>query len=90
MHYFTTSSQAETLHVREILEQRREAGVKGGLGEPLKKLVLQRLHESGSMAHTRELLKWLEHRLEERIGELERMTGKENWVLRLCLSNLKV
>ncbi|KAL2166792.1 hypothetical protein VTG60DRAFT_2145 [Thermothelomyces hinnuleus] len=52
VHYFTTSSWTKTLQVREMLEQRREAGAGGGLGEPHKKLVLQRLRESGSMAHT--------------------------------------
>ncbi|KAL2139942.1 hypothetical protein VTI28DRAFT_4454 [Corynascus sepedonium] len=92
VHYLTTSfscsSRAtETLQVREILEQRREIG---GLNEAHKKLVLRRLRESGSVAHTREVLHGLERAVDEQVEQLERMTGGENWVLRLSLWKLKV
>lgn len=73
--------------MREILGQRHEIG---GLNEAHKKLVLQRLRESGSVAHTREVLHGLERAVDEQVDQLERITGRENWVLRLSLWKLKV
>jgi hypothetical protein len=72
--------------VREVLEQRRETG---SVSDSHKKLVLKLLEQSESVEYTKETLKRMERGIEECIGDLERMTGKENWVLKFCLWQLK-
>jgi geranylgeranyl pyrophosphate synthase len=72
-----------------VLEQRRETGGRG-LGEAQKRLVLQSLRDSGSIDYTRDTLRSLQTRIEESIAGLERCTGRENWVLRLCMQMLSV
>ncbi|GAB1315557.1 geranylgeranyl pyrophosphate synthetase [Madurella fahalii] len=77
----------DTLCLREIIQQRREDK---GLNIHLKKLVLQQLKESASLEYTEKTLKQLEVRIDDIIARLERITGRKNWVLRLCMEKLKV
>ena len=55
-----------------------------------KELVLEHLREAGSMEHTRRLLEDLRRQIDEEMARLERITGGENWILRLLMSKLKV
>ncbi|KAK4032035.1 geranylgeranyl pyrophosphate synthase A [Parachaetomium inaequale] len=89
IHHLTTASPSSALQVREILEQRREAGA-GGLSEAHKELVLRQLRESGSVDYTRKTLVGLEGLIDGLVAGLERATGRENWVLRFCLQKLSV
>ncbi|KAM7196549.1 Isoprenoid synthase domain containing protein [Rhypophila sp. PSN 637] len=86
VHYLNTAKN--TLQVREILKQRRTDGT--GLSLPLKRLVLKRLKDSGGMEYTLDTLTRTRKHIDESIGRLERMTGKKNWVLRLCMEKLRV
>ncbi|KAM7217588.1 Isoprenoid synthase domain containing protein [Rhypophila decipiens] len=86
VHYLNTAKN--TLQVREIMKQRRTDGT--GLSLPLKRLVLKRLKDSGSMEYTLDTLCRTRKHIDESIGRLERMTGKKNWVLRLCMEKLHV
>lgn len=57
---------------------------------PLKLLMLQRLKSSNSLEYTRDSLTRLERGVDGTIEELERSTGKKNWVLRMCMAKLSV
>lgn len=57
---------------------------------PLKLLTLQRLKSSNSLEYTRDTLKRLERGVDRTIEELERLTGRKNWVLRMCMAKLSV
>jgi hypothetical protein len=72
-----------------VLEQRRETGAHS-LSEAHKRLVLQCFRDSGSIDYTRDTLRRLQGSIEESIAGLERRTGRENWVLRLCVQTLSV
>jgi hypothetical protein len=69
------------------MQQRRESK---GLNVPSKMLALQQLKKSGSLEYTHRTLKRLEVQIDQIIGRLERITGKDNWVLRLCMEELTV
>ncbi|KAK4237715.1 isoprenoid synthase domain-containing protein [Achaetomium macrosporum] len=90
VHHLTTAPQATDVHVlqvREVLAHRRESG---SLTDSHKKLVLQHLQASKSVEYTWETLKKLESQIDGSIARLERLTGKENWCLRLCMHDLSV
>ncbi|KAK4449781.1 isoprenoid synthase domain-containing protein [Podospora aff. communis PSN243] len=72
--------------LREIWREREG----GGLSVEQKKVALGLLEGTGSLGYTCGVLKGLEAEVETGIGKVEGMTGKENWVLRLCLERLKV
>ncbi|KAK4120553.1 terpenoid synthase [Parathielavia appendiculata] len=89
VHHLNRAPRHVVLQVREISEQRRESGT-GGLSDSHKRLVLQHLKDSRSVEYTRHTLKRLEEQDDRSISELERVTGWENWMLRLCLQRLSV
>ncbi|KAK3306311.1 isoprenoid synthase domain-containing protein [Chaetomium strumarium] len=78
---------APVQQVREVLAHRRELG---RVTDAHKRLVLQHLHASKSVEYTRDTLQRLEAQIAGCIARLERMTGRENWVLRLCMHELSV
>lgn len=86
MHYLNNQSN-NTLQVREVLQQRRD---KGSMSTAQKQLVLKHLTESKSLDHTKATLQDLERQITGEIGRLEVMTGKKNWILRLCMQKLAV
>lgn len=83
VHYLNT--QPETQQVREILEQRRD---RGRMSAPLKGLLLDHLKRAGSLEYTIGKLRGLERQITGEIGRLEALTGRKNWVLRLCMQRL--
>jgi len=87
VHYLTTNGAGDTLQVREILQQRRESG---GLAVELKRIVLDRLAKSGSLDYTKQRLCKMQSDVDRCIERLEVMTGRKNWVLRVCLLKLVV
>lgn len=85
VHYFTHVQ--DTLPLREAMRQRQEMGC---MNDALKRLVLQHLRESGSLEHTHRTLKRLEARIDDSIDRLERITNQTNWILRLCIEQLRI
>ncbi|KAK3991456.1 isoprenoid synthase domain-containing protein [Cladorrhinum sp. PSN332] len=73
--------------VKEIMRQRSE---QGGLTLSQKELVVKYLKDFKSIEYTLGTLRGLEARIGKAVEELGQLTGKENWVLRLCLWKLKV
>jgi hypothetical protein len=86
VHYLNTQAD-DTLQVRETLQQRRGRGC---ISAPLKHLVLQHLKESGSLDYTKDGLQRFERQITGDIERLENLTGRKNWVLRLCMQKLCV
>lgn len=88
VHYLNTEQNASnSQQVREVLQERQQ---KGSLSMPLKLLTLQRLKSSNSLEYTKDTLKRLERGVDGTIEELERLTGRKNWVLRMCMAKLSV
>ncbi|KAK4164713.1 isoprenoid synthase domain-containing protein [Cladorrhinum sp. PSN259] len=77
----------DTLQVREVMQQRRTQGC---LSLPLKRLVLQQLGTSNCLDYTRTTLERIAKHIDESLWRLESLTGKRNWVLRLCMEKLRV
>jgi hypothetical protein len=69
------------------MQQRRD---RGRMTMRQKELVLRCMKEAGSLEYTRERLMGLEQHCTAEIGRLELLTGKKNWVLRLCMQKLAV
>ncbi|KAK3399185.1 isoprenoid synthase domain-containing protein [Sordaria brevicollis] len=88
VHYLNTEqNSSNSQQVREVLQERQQ---KGSLSMPLKLLTLQKLKSSNSLSYTKDTLKRLEGDVDGTIEELERLTGRENWVLRMCMAKLSV
>ncbi|KAJ4398409.1 geranylgeranyl pyrophosphate synthetase [Neurospora sp. IMI 360204] len=88
VHYLNTEGHSSnSQQVREVLQERQQ---RGSLSMPLKLLTLQRLKSSNSLEYTRDTLKRLERGVDATIEELERLTGRKNWVLRMCMAKLSV
>ncbi|KAK4185022.1 isoprenoid synthase domain-containing protein [Podospora australis] len=85
--FLNNAPLSDTIHVREVLEQRRE---KRCLSTAQKELVLKPLKGSKSMDVTLETLHRLQADIENLTGQLEERTGRENWVLKLCMYRLRV
>ena len=56
----------------------------------LKKLVIKRLEEAGSLEHTKGVLDGLYEELKQELIAVEERAGAKNWILRLMLHRLKV
>jgi ophiobolin F synthase len=56
----------------------------------MKKLVLMRLEEAGSLEYTKGVLDRLHEELKQELSAVEERAGGENWILRLMLHHLKV
>jgi geranylgeranyl pyrophosphate synthase len=87
IHYLSTQAAGKTLQVREVMQQRRDTG---RMTMQQKELVLNCMKEAGSLDYTRERLRGLERQCTAEIGRLEGLTGKKNWVLRLCMHKLAI
>lgn len=77
----------DAVKLYEVLRQRQDQGCMSTL---LKRLVLKYLKESNSVEYTRDKLQSLERQITGEIARLESMTGKENWILRLCMEKLYI
>ena len=85
VHYMNT--QMGDIRLREVMQQRREEGC---LSMPLKQIVLRDLKASKSMEYTQNMLKQMETQIDCLIGRVESLTGRENWVMRLCMQTLSM
>jgi hypothetical protein len=56
----------------------------------LKKLVIKRLEEAGSLEYTKGVLEGLYEELKQELSAVEERAGEKNWILRLMLHHLKV
>jgi septal ring factor EnvC (AmiA/AmiB activator) len=82
-----TGTQLEKLQLRELMQQRRE---QGHLNMPLKQMALGQLKASKSLKYTQEKLKQMETQIDCLIRRVEKLTGQENWVIRLCMQKLSM
>ncbi|KAK3331321.1 isoprenoid synthase domain-containing protein, partial [Apodospora peruviana] len=88
VHYMNIGSdELGKIQLQELLQQRLDGG---GLDLEQKKATLSLLEKGGSLDHTLKVLRGLEAEVERCVDRLESETGKENWVLRLCLEKLRV
>jgi ophiobolin F synthase len=86
IHALSAQSDSTKL-LRELLQRRRDVGC---LSYEQKMLVLKQLDCVGSMAYTREMLKWLEGEVYEVVNKIEGATKMENWILRALLLKLEI
>jgi geranylgeranyl pyrophosphate synthase len=70
-----------------IFQSRRQTN---GMSPDLKKLVIKRLEEAGSLEYTKGVLEGLYEELKQELSAVEERTGEKNWILRLMLHRLKV
>ena len=56
----------------------------------MKRLVVKRLEEAGSLQYTRKTLENLHGELKERLAEAEEKASVKNYILRLMLHRLKL
>ena len=56
----------------------------------LKKFVIKKLEEAGSLEYTKGMLDGLHEELEQELSAVEERAGGKNWILRLMLHRLKV
>ncbi|KIN03517.1 hypothetical protein OIDMADRAFT_177678 [Oidiodendron maius Zn] len=61
-----------------------------GLSSDLKRLVIKRLEETGSLEYTKGMLDGLHEELKQEIDAVEKRMGSKNWILRLMMLRLKV
>ena len=87
IHALNGEGTRERLQLEALLHSTRD---NGSLSREAKELVLDHLREAGSMEYTRTLLEGLRCQIDEELARLEKMTGEENWILRLLMSKLKV
>ena len=87
IHALNTEDMSESVQLEALLHSRRENGC---LSREAKELVLEYLREAGSMEYTRRVLEDLRRQIDEEMARLERITGGENWILRLLMFKLKV
>jgi hypothetical protein len=55
-----------------------------------KKLILEEFEKTGSLEHTRKILKGLSEQMQEDVAGIEAFFGKENFVLRLLLERFRI
>jgi dolasta-1(15),8-diene / delta-araneosene synthase len=61
-----------------------------GLSSDLKRLVIKRLEETGSLEYTKGMLDGLHEELKQEIDAVEKRMGSKNWILRLMMLRLRV
>jgi geranylgeranyl pyrophosphate synthase len=85
IHCFRTDP--DNVIVREILQQRRDAG---SLPREAKLLMRQEMEKTGSMEYTRTTMARLHAQIEDEVDWLEAAFDQKNWSLRFMLQKLKV
>jgi geranylgeranyl pyrophosphate synthase len=70
-----------------IFQSRKQTN---SMSPDLKKLVIKRLEEAGSLDYTKGMLDGLHEELKQELSEVEEKAGGKNWILRLMLYRLKV
>ncbi|KAJ5745660.1 hypothetical protein N7520_010842 [Penicillium odoratum] len=73
--------------IQSLMQRRRQSDT---LPLDLKRLVLKRLTESGSLDYTPDVLRELQNIIADELDLVEFKTGLKNWVLRRLLYQLKV
>ncbi|KAJ5566731.1 uncharacterized protein N7459_010113 [Penicillium hispanicum] len=80
-------SNPSHLVLRGIIQERRFSG---SLSVEHKKMILEHLHQAGSVKHTLHTLKRLESDINGNLEQAEKGNGCENWVMRLLVRKLLV
>lgn len=73
--------------LRSILGARKHTN---SMPPDVKKFVIKRLEEAGSLKYTKEMLDELYKELKQELGIVEESTKTKNWILRLILYRLKI
>lgn len=85
IHALETPSQK--LQLRSILQERRVAGK---LSFELKQMVLECLHRSKSLEHTKRALHALQSAIDNEIKRVETLSGVENFIMKLMMDRMQV
>ena len=75
------------MQLRSILQERRAAGK---LTFELKQVVLEQLKRTNSLEYTKMTIKALQDEIDKELEEVERVSGMENYILRLLVERLRV
>lgn len=69
--------------LRSIFEQRKRSG--GQLTYELRRFLVERLRQKGSLEYTFGIMQELHVALEKELESLEAITGQKNWMLRILV-----
>lgn len=74
----------------ELLSIFQSGKMNSGMSIDMKKLVLKRLAETGSLEYTKDMLGELHDELTQELSAAEERMGGKNWIFRLILHRLKM
>lgn len=87
IHALEFQDHRDITELRSIFQSGKQTN---GLSPDLKRLVIKRLEETGSLEYTKGMLDELHEELKQEIDAVEKRMGSKNWILRLMMLRLKV